>query len=240
MLGNGEPAPSRRALLKTGSLFAGMLLVPGAVSARMRDGKPESLLPPDFHQPVAPRPQAAAYSAVPRDMAPRGVDPQLFRKAMAALDRHGSRIARHDRIAVADFSESSSRPRFHLINLGDGRVTSKLVAHGSGSDPAHTGFVQRFSNTPDSNASCEGAFATADYYYGKHGRSQRLMGLDRTNDNALDRAIVVHAAWYANPDMIARRGMLGRSQGCFAVGEDELSEVFEKLGPGRMIYAAKV
>ena len=238
MFDAGEPAPSRRALLKTGSLFAGMLLVPGAVSARMRDGKPESLLPSDFHAPVAARP--ATDVAVPRDVAPRGVDPALFRKAMAALDRHGSRIANHDRIAVADFSVSSSRPRFHLISLGDGRVTSKLVAHGSGSDPAHTGYLQRFSNTNGSNASCEGAFATADYYYGKHGRSQRLMGLDRTNDNALDRAIVVHAAWYANPDMISRRGMLGRSQGCFAVGEDELSEVFEKLGPGRMIYAAKV
>lgn len=238
MFDAGEPAPSRRALLKTGSLFAGMLLVPGAVSARMRDGRPESLLPPDFHKPVVPAKAAAV--TVPRDAAPRGVDPKLFRKAMAALEKHGDRIARRDRIAVADFSESSSKPRFHLINLGDGRVTSKLVSHGSGSDPAHTGFLQRFSNTNGSNASCEGAFATADYYVGKHGRSQRLMGLDRTNDNALDRAIVVHAAWYANPDMVARRGMLGRSQGCFAVGEHELSEVFEKLGPGRMIYAAKV
>jgi hypothetical protein len=238
MFDAGEPAPSRRALLKTGSLFAGMLLVPGAVSARMRDGRPESLLPPDFHKPVVPQPQA--YVAVPRDDAPRGVDAKLFKKAMAALDRHSSRIPRHDRIAIADFSESSSKPRFHLVNLGDGRVTSKLVSHGSGSDPAHTGYLQRFSNKVDSNASCEGAFATADYYYGKHGRSQRLLGLDPTNNNALDRAIVVHAAWYANPDMIARRGMLGRSQGCFAVGEDELAEVFEKLGPGRMIYAAKV
>ena len=239
MLGSGEPAPSRRAVLKTGSLFAGMLMVPGAVSASMR--KPESLLPPDFHRPPVPA-KPAAYMATPvaRDVAPRGVDPALFRRALAALDRHGSRIERHDRIAVADFSASSSRPRFHLINLGDGRVTSKLVAHGSGSDPAHTGYLQRFSNSNGSNASCEGAFVTDDYYVGKHGRSQRLIGLDRTNNNALDRAIVVHAAWYANPDMIARRGMLGRSQGCFAVGEDELSEVFAKLGPGRMIYAAKV
>ena len=109
-----------------------------------------------------------------------------------------------------------------------------------GSDPSHTGYLQRFSNTDGSNASCEGAFVAADYYVGKHGKSQRLIGLDRTNDNALSRAIVVHAAWYANPEMIRQRGMLGRSQGCFAVGESELAEVFERLGPGRMIYAAKV
>ncbi len=239
-----DAAPSRRALLKTGGLFAGALMIPSAVSAGMREprgmrGKPESLLPPDtFH---APRPgTVAAARPVSRSVLAPNVNQRLMQRAMAALDRHGSRIARHDRIAVADFSAGSSSPRFHFINLEDGRVTSKLVAHGSGSDPAHTGYVQRFSNGNGSNASCEGAFLTDDYYYGKHGKSQRLIGLDRTNDNALERAIVVHAAWYANPDMIARRGMLGRSQGCFAVGERELAEVFARLGPGRMIYAAKV
>ena len=40
--------------------------------------------------------------------------------------------------------------------------------------------------------------------------------------------------------MIRTHGMLGRSQGCFAVGDADLAEVFERLGPGRLIYAAKV
>jgi hypothetical protein len=235
-----DTAPSRRALLKTGGLFAGALLIPGAVSAGIRErrGAPENLVPQDFYRPPAARvaatPVARATISVP------GVDDALMERAMAALERHDGRIARRDRIAVADFAAGSGVPRFHLVNLEDGRVTSKLVAHGSGSDPTHTGYVHRFSNDEGSNASSQGAFLTADYYYGKHGRSQRLIGLDPTNDNALQRAIVVHAAWYANPDMIARRGMLGRSQGCFAVGESELAEVFERLGPDRMIYAAKV
>lgn len=237
---------SRRALLKSGGLVAGALMIPGAVSAGMRDrarrGAPESLLPSDFfreaHAP-APRPAVAA-TARQEAFAVPGVNPRLMQRAMAALQRHGQNVAKRDRIAVADFSAGSDRPRFHLINLENGHAVSKLVAHGSGSDPAHTGYLQRFSNQNGSNASCEGAFLTADYYVGKHGRSQRLIGLDATNNNALDRAIVVHAAWYANADMISRRGMLGRSQGCFAVGENELAEVFERLGPGRMIYAAKV
>ncbi len=238
-----DAAPSRRHLLKAGGVLAGALMIPGAVSAGMRQrSMPESLLPPDVYPGAHPAARAAvaAQPAVRDTIVAPGVNRQLMQRAMAALERHGSRIARHDRMAVADFSAGSSRPRFHLINLESGRVTSKLVAHGSGSDPAHTGYVQRFSNANGSNASCEGAFLTDDYYVGKHGRSQRLIGLDRTNDNALDRAIVVHAAWYANPDMISRRGMLGRSQGCFAVGERDLAEVFERLGPGRMIYAAKV
>ena len=64
--------------------------------------------------------------------------------------------------------------------------------------------------------------------------------LDPTNYNALDRAIVVHGAWYANPDMIAKHGKLGRSQGCFAVGDSVRSQVMAQLGRGSLIYAAKL
>ena len=171
---------------------------------------------------------------------PRVIRPELMRAALRALQMHGGSIDRRDRMAIADFAAPSSQPRFHLVDLASGKSTSFLVAHGSGSDPAHTGWLNRFSNAEGSNASCQGAFVTDDYYVGKHGRSQRLIGLDTTNNNALTRNIVVHAAWYANPDIVATRGMLGRSQGCFAVGEKQLSQVFERLGPGRMIYAAKV
>lgn len=226
-----DVARDRRALLKNGLVLAGALAVPGAVSATQRitsrDLKP-------LVQPPLPRAPAAPITS------PRVVRPELLRAAMAALGRHGGRIANRDRIAIADFTASSSQPRFHFIDLASGRSTSLLVAHGSGSDPSHTGYLKRFSNDFGSNASSEGAFLTDDYYVGKHGRSQRLIGLDSTNSNALPRAIVVHSAWYANKDMIASHGMLGRSQGCFAVGENDLDQVFARMGPGRMIFAAKV
>jgi hypothetical protein len=67
----------------------------------------------------------------------------------------------------------------------------------------------------------------------------RLEGLDPTNNNALSRAIVVHGAWYVSEEMIGRIGMLGRSQGCFAVAESSLPEITRRLGPGRLIYAGK-
>lgn len=143
-------------------------------------------------------------------------------------------------MAIVDFAAPSHLNRFHIIDLHGGLNAAMLVAHGIGSDPGHTGWLQRFSNEIDSEASCEGAFLMSDYYVGKHGRSQRLEGLDPTNSNALDRAIVVHGAWYSNRDMLAQHGKLGRSQGCFAVGEAELATVFAKLGEGRMIYATKV
>ena len=230
-----ERALARRALIKNGLVLAGGLAVsgavPGAVASATRRLTGNDLKP--LSQPPAPVPAAPLVSS-------RVIRPELLRRALASLQRHGSRVAHHDRMAIADFTANSSQPRFHFIDLHSGRSTSLLVAHGSGSDPAHTGYLKRFSNDFGSNASSEGAFATDDYYVGKHGRSQRLLGLDRTNDNALERAIVVHSAWYANPDMLQTHGMLGRSQGCFAVGERDLDQVFARLGPGRMIFAAKV
>ncbi|WP_419956656.1 murein L,D-transpeptidase catalytic domain family protein [Novosphingobium rhizovicinum] len=171
--------------------------------------------------------------AAPKEHAP------LVKEALAALDRHDRLIRHRDRIAVVDFSQPSSEMRMQVLDLASGETTNFLVAHGSGSDPGHTGFLQRFSNKPNSNASSKGAFVTANYYVGKHGRSQRLLGLDPTNNNALDRAIVVHGAWYANADMLPAHGKLGRSQGCFAVGERELARVFDLMGEGRLIYAAR-
>ncbi|MEO9131189.1 MAG: murein L,D-transpeptidase catalytic domain family protein [Sphingomonas sp.] len=170
----------------------------------------------------------------------RVVRPELLRAALNALDQHGSEIPCRDRIAIADFAAPSSQPRFHFVDLVSGNTTTLLVAHGRGSDPQHTGWLQHFSNEPNSFASSDGAFLTSDYYVGKHGLSQRLVGLDPTNNNALDRAIVIHSAWYANPDMLMTYGQLGRSEGCFAVGEGSLDEVFARLGPDRMIFAAKV
>jgi hypothetical protein len=142
-------------------------------------------------------------------------------------------------MTIIDFSAPSSQPRFHFLNIEGGEMPALLVAHGSGSDPGHTGFLQHFSNAFGSNASSEGAFVTGEYYVGKHGRSQRLAGLDQTNDNAFDRAIVIHGAWYANAEMLQSHGKLGRSQGCFAVGEKDLAHVFDHLGQGRLIYAGR-
>jgi len=171
---------------------------------------------------------------------PAGVDPALLRRALAALDRHAAAIPNRDVIAVADFSLPSRTPRFHLVEVAGGRTSSYLVAHGRGSDPAHTGWLQRFSNQPSSHATSAGAYRTDGLYVGAHGRSIRLTGLDATNNNALPRAIVVHAAWYVSPEMAKTHGVLGRSEGCFALSNANLPEVLARLGSGHLIYADKV
>jgi len=182
---------------------------------------------------------APARTAQQRGPIGARVNPALLRRALDALERLGGRIPHRDFVGVADFSLPSRTPRFHLLDLADGSATTHLVAHGRGSDPAHTGWLERFSNEMFSHATSAGAYLTAELYVGEHGRSMRLDGLDPTNDNAASRAIVVHGAWYVSEEIAAQHGVLGRSEGCLAVAASSLGEILDRLGPGRLIYADK-
>ncbi len=181
-----------------------------------------------------------ASSAIRIGGGENAIDPTLLQRALSSYERHRTRLTARDYIGIADFSVPSRAPRFHLLDMTSGKFKSLLVAHGRGSDPDHSGWVERFSNLPGSAASSQGAYLTRDIYQGKHGRSRRLVGLDPDNSNAESRAIVIHAAWYVSPDMVRQHGKLGRSEGCFAFSESDLAAVLDRLGPGRMIYADKI
>jgi L,D-transpeptidase catalytic domain len=167
------------------------------------------------------------------------INPVLLSKARAAMDRHAPMLARRDIAAITDFSVPSRLPRFFIVDMISGKTEALLVAHGKGSDPEHSGYVQQFSNVPGSEASSSGAYLLSEEYYGQHGASRRLIGLDPENNNALDRAIVIHGAWYVSEDMIAKHGKIGRSQGCFAFTETDIYKVLARLAPGTMLYADK-
>ncbi|WP_219895314.1 murein L,D-transpeptidase catalytic domain family protein [Aquisediminimonas profunda] len=165
--------------------------------------------------------------------------PDILPRALAALDRHRGRIVHRDWIGIVDFGMASRSRRFYLVDLLGGRTTSLLVSHGRGSDPGNSGWVQSFSNRPGSEASSPGSFLTGDTYFGKHGRSRRLAGLEPCNDQAENRGIVIHSASYVSDDMANMHGRVGRSQGCFAVSDNELQMVLARLGPGRLLFATK-
>jgi len=223
---------NRRELLRWGAVGAGAVALSSSAGSV---GLPAMI----YSQPQAPAdplpPVQAPQAAL---LAPGGIDPQLFQRAKAALEQH--RIWYRDKIGIVDFTRPSSDPRFHVVDLHDGSVESHLVAHGRGSDPDHSGYLERFSNLPGSYATSNGTYTTADYYDGKYGLSMRVAGLDQTNDNAMARAIVIHNAWYAEPEMIAEHGKLGRSEGCFAMSRKSQWEVMRQLAGGRMIYAEKI
>jgi hypothetical protein len=184
---------------------------------------------------------AIAFAAAGPGTADAGIPDaaSLLDKAREAVDRHAKHLTYRDRIGIVDFSSASNVPRLSIVDLANGRSEHFLVAHGRGSDPLHTGWVSRLSNEPGSYASSGGAYVTGGYYVGAHGRSMRLDGLDANNSNAAARAIVVHAAWYASPEIARATGKLGRSEGCFAVAPADLEQVLERLGPGRLLFADK-
>ena len=225
---------NRREMLRLGA-YAGV----GAIlSTAASSSVLPSLVMPGASDPLAPAPPQPATAQIVTPWAPAGIDPQLFARAKAALDQH--QIYARDTIGIADFSKPSSEARFHLVNLASGEVESHRVCHGRGSDPAHSGYLERFSNDFGSYATSNGTYMTTDYYDGKYGLSMKVRGLDWTNNNAEARAIVIHNAWYAEDDMIPLHGQLGRSEGCFAMSRESQYAVMRKLAGGRMIYADKL
>ena len=187
-----------------------------------------------------PAPLPYVLPAAARPATDAVIDPRLLSRARAAFDRHRWRLRNANLVVITDFNKASRDPRFYLFDTNSGRVTQHLVAHGRGSDPAHSGYVAHFSNRMGSNASSAGAYLTGDLYQGKYGRSMRVEGLDERNSNAHARAIVIHSAWYAEPHQVAEHGKLGRSEGCFALSHNSLQQVLARLGPGHLLYADKV
>jgi hypothetical protein len=171
--------------------------------------------------------------------AAQGIDPGLLAAASNALATHNDAIWSRDVIAIADFGLPSAAPRFHLVDVLQGRTTTLRVTHGRGSDPDHTGMLQTFSDVVGSAATSEGAYLTGPLYTGIHGLSRRLTGLDATNAHAEERAIVIHSAWYADAAVAERQGKLGRSDGCFAVSPADIALVLSVLGEGRLLFAGR-
>ena len=183
------------------------------------------------------------HIVVHRDIPPldprHQVRPELMQRAMAALDIHHQRIPLRDRMYLVDFQKYSGEERFYEVDLFGGHVTAYRTCHGRGSDPQHSGYARRFSNTPDSYMSSLGAFSTAGAGWGaQQGPNVLLDGLEYSNDRARERAIIVHGADYADPDFLAREGKLGRSYGCFSVAHTDLPSLRERMGEGRLLFVA--
>ena len=171
---------------------------------------------------------------------PSGLDrksTQVLEIARREVARAGEVLWRRDVAGIADFSVHSALPRFHFANLESGTVTSWRVAHGTGSDPEHDGYLKWFSNVVGSNATARGAYISWEWYTGKYGTSVRLGSLDPENSNTFDRAIVMHSADYCSQAHVDRWGRLGRSNGCFAMAHDDFLVALSQLSGGRLLYA---
>ena len=141
--------------------------------------------------------------------------------------------------AIVDFNQRSTQKRFYFFDTTEKKVTQYYVAHGKGSDPDHNATADIFLNVSGSNCSSLGIYRCAESYDGTHGLSLRLDGLESTNSNARDRAIVLHKADYVSESFINENGVLGRSNGCFVVENSVCEDLINKLRNGSFIIAWK-
>jgi hypothetical protein len=165
------------------------------------------------------------------------LSPRVLQLALQAVETAAKQGLGNQKImGIIDFSLASTKRRFWVLDLEHKRVLfHELVAHGKGSGE---NFATSFSNQPGSSQSSLGLYITEITYEGEHGYSLRLHGLEPgVNDQAKQRAIVLHGAWYVSHSMIAQQQRLGRSLGCPAVENSVVKPLIDTLKEGHLLFA---
>ena len=160
----------------------------------------------------------------------------LATRAMSCALRRPDPLRRPATLSVIDYSRPSTQPRLWVFDLARKRLLfEELVAHGRGTGE---NLALRFSNRSGSNMSSLGGFETEETYVGHNGYSLRLRGLEPGyNDQARDRAIVIHGAPYVSPALIKSVGRLGRSLGCPAVRPAVAKPLIDSIREGSFVFA---
>lgn len=151
------------------------------------------------------------------------------------FDYNVGRIPNVNYAVVVDYSLPSVEKRLYLMDLNQGTVSRYYVAHGVRSGVVET---RNFSNLQDSWKSSLGFYyAKGSYNSPKNGLSLYLDGIDRSNNNAKFRQIVLHGARYVSDDFIRKNGRLGWSEGCFAVSLDVAPNLISILQMGSILLS---
>lgn len=166
-----------------------------------------------------------------------GINPEIFKLAYSAHQKaYQQGLTKSALLTVIDYSKPSTEKRFWVVDLKKRKIIFHThVAHGSGSGDV---YARSFSNKPGSYKSSIGAFITGGTYYGRHGRSLNLIGLEKgINNNAYNRRIVIHAAHYVSEQFIKQHGRLGRSWGCPALSNKLAQPIINTIKDGVLLYA---
>lgn len=180
----------------------------------------------------------SAFDSAAWDFAAIGaVDRDVFSMALNSAEKAVARgEATASTLTVIDFSVPSTERRMFVYDLRSRALLfAEHVSHGRNSG----GNVPTlFSNEPESFKSSIGLYRTGEGYFGKHGYSLRLDGLEKGfNDRARARAIVIHGADYVNAATAKLQGRLGRSLGCPALRPEIAAKVIDTVKEGGLVFA---
>ncbi len=141
------------------------------------------------------------------------------------------KIRKKEVLSICDFSQSSRRKRLYIIDIEEKKVlVNTYVAHGKKSGGE---YAKSFSNSPESHKSSLGFYITRKTYFGGHGLSLMIDGVEKgINDKADERNIVIHGSDYVGRG----NGINGRSFGCPAVPEKETNKVINTIKGGSCLF----
>ncbi|WP_057396142.1 murein L,D-transpeptidase catalytic domain family protein [Pseudomonas fluorescens] len=166
-----------------------------------------------------------------------GADAKVIALAVRATQcSRAQGIAPAQRLAVIDYSLPSTEQRLWVFDLKRRKLLfHELVAHGRNSGE---NMATLFSNLNESHATSLGLFRTQESYRGQNGYSLRMEGLEPGfNDNAYDRAIVIHGAPYVSPVLARANGRIGRSLGCPAVRPAIAHRLIDSMKDGQLLFS---
>lgn len=165
------------------------------------------------------------------------IDDKVLRLGLIAyLNARKQGYAGKPILTVIDYSKPSNQRRLWVFDLQKNKILfNTWVTHGRNSGGMR---ATSFSNNHGSLKSSIGVFVTDRSYVGGNGYSLRLRGLENgVNNNAYRRHVVIHGAWYANPDIIGRYGQLGRSWGCPAVKTELARPLINTIKEKSLVFA---
>lgn len=167
--------------------------------------------------------------------------PKLNRKvlkyALTAYNNANKRGAvKKPVLTVIDYSLPSNKQRMWVFDMRNEKLLyNTYVAHGRNSGG---NYATHFSNKSSSKQSSLGTYITKGTYIGHKGYSLNIQGLDHGfNDNAYNRRVVIHGAWYMEPGFIKNAGRAGLSWGCPAVSNTLAKPLINTIKNGSVIFA---
>jgi len=187
-------------------------------------------IPPQPHEDINTQVQHLSQKA------PQ-LNKQVLKLALSAYEKASEKgSVKKQVLTVIDYSLPSSKQRMWIFDIRQERLLyNTYVAHGvnSGMDVPH-----HFSNQMSSKETSLGTYVTRDTYMGSKGLSLNLQGLERgINDNAYNRRVVIHGAWYVEPDFIRKAGRAGRSWGCPSIAKTLAAPVINTIKNGSVVFA---
>ena len=158
----------------------------------------------------------------------------LKMEALSNYKEFNSQVKSDNYLIIIDYRKDVFSRRLWLYDKKNNNVI--LNTHVTHAFRSGLLYCSESSNVVGSNISSIGSFKTGIPYTGKYGKSMRIHGLEPTNKNTFERAIVFH------PNNVKYKGfkipswLCYYSNGCFALNDKKLNQIISKTKNGTFLF----